>query len=120
MDDCLITGTVFDDTVEIIAADTTNISKVSNKFHKLSKCSNIMLSRIMTASLLMSAFMKNDNESLMMSVDGNGKFGKIISIVNSKLDVRGCIENANVETCEDFKLGDSGYIKIIKDFLILI
>ena len=115
MEDYLITGTIFNNTVEVVAVETTNISKVASKFHKLSKGSNIMLAKTMTASLLMSAFMKNENENLTLSIDGNGKFGKIISVVNSQLDVRGCIQNTNIVLCEDLNAGNDGYIKIVRD-----
>ena len=114
MEDYLITETAFNDTVDIIAVETTNISKVANESHKLSKSSSVMLAKTMTAAIIMSSFMKNDNESLTLELSGNGGFGKIVSVVNSKLQVKGYIENPNAESL-DLKVGNRGYIKVMKD-----
>ncbi len=115
MNDYLITTTAFNGTVDVIAVETTNISKIASKFHNLSQMSSIMLAKTMTASILMSSFIKNDKENLTLEVNGDGKFGKIVSIVNSKLDVRAYIENTNVELCKHLNVGNKGYIKVIKD-----
>lgn len=115
MEDYLITETAFDNTVNIIAVETTDISKISSESHKLYKGSGIILAKTITATLLMSSFMKNERESLTLEINGNGDFGKIVSVVNSKLDVKGYIENTKVDFSENLNVGNRGYIKVIKD-----
>lgn len=119
MKDYLISATAFDGTIDIIAVDTTYISKISQEYHNLSYISNMMLSKVITASLLMSNFMKSNKETLTLEINSSGECGKIISVVNANLDVRGYIDNACIELgsnerIED-KVGFDGYIKVMKD-----
>ncbi|MBP5426942.1 MAG: Hsp33 family molecular chaperone HslO [Clostridiales bacterium] len=119
MRDYLISATAFDGTIDVVTVDTTNISKTAIEYHNLSKTSGVLLSKTMTASLLMSNFMKNSNETLTLEINSSGESGKIVSVVNSNLEVRGYIDNTCVkledkETLED-KVGLDGYIKVIRD-----
>lgn len=119
MEDYLVSATAFDGTIDIIAANTTGISKTARRYHNLSDISDVIFSKVMTASVIMSNFIKGDKESLMLEVNSSGECGKVISIVNSNLEVRGYIDNNNLEIkrneqIED-KIGVNGYVKVIKD-----
>lgn len=119
MKDYLVSATAFNGTIDIIAVETTNISKTAKEYHNLSSVSQEVFSKVMTASVLMSNFMKSDKENLTLEINSSGECGKIISIVNSNLDVRGYIDNTNIELrrgerIED-KVGFDGYIKVMKD-----
>ena len=119
MKDYLISATAFDGTIDIVAVETTNISNTAKEYHNLSCASEEILSKVMTASFLMSNFMKSDNEVLTVEVNSSGEFGKIISVVNANLEVRGYIDNTKVKLLADDKIEDKvgidGYIKVIKD-----
>lgn len=120
MEDYLISATAFDGTIDIIAVETTNISEYAKGCHKLSKVSNIAFTQTLTGAILMSSFIKNEEENLVLEINGNGECGKILAIVNSNLDAKGYIENTNVELDDnnfslDEKIGKCGYIKVIKD-----
>lgn len=119
MGDYLISATAFDGTIDIIAADTTNISKIAKEYHNLTYISDMLLSKTMTASLLMANFMKDNKELLTLEINSNRECGKILSVVNANLDVRGYIDGVDVklrnnERIED-KIGIDGYIKVVKD-----
>ena len=120
MNDYLISATAFNSTVDIIAVETTNISNMAKKIHNLSSLSNVVFGNTLTATILMSNFIKNKDENLTLIVNGNGTCGKIVSTINANMEVKGYIENEKAEVTgntleKNIGIGNKGNIKVVKD-----
>lgn len=83
----------FDDKISIALLETTDIVNQAIKFHKLTPLTAATLGRTMTASLFMASNLKNDGDKLSVTINGDGVGGHVIVSVDSKLRVRGYVDN---------------------------
>ncbi len=87
---------MFDGKISLAVIDSTDIVNKAIEYHKLTPLTSACLGRTMTASIFMASNLKNEGDKLSITVNGDGVGGHIIVSVDSKLRVRGYIDNPNV------------------------
>ena len=93
----LLKTLIYDDEISLTLIDSTDVVNKAIKYHNLTPLTAAALGRSMTASLFMASNLKNKNDKLSVSVSGDGVGGHIICSVDSKLNVRGYIDNPRAE-----------------------
>lgn len=113
-----------DGSIMASAADTTNIAYTGAKLHKTSPAATAALGRLLTASSIMGAMLKQDKASITLRVNGDGPLGVVIAVSDSKGNCRGYVENPGVET-EYYKngkinvsaaVGRNGILNVMRDY----
>lgn len=123
MNDYVIGATAFNGAIRAFAAVTTNVVIEARRLHNLSPIASAALGRTLTAVAIMSTWLKNDSDSITMQVNGDGPLGRIIVVSDSKSNVKGYVENPNIETKINdlgkldvsWGVGKIGYMNVIKD-----
>ncbi len=88
---------ILNNSISLAVIDTTDIINKAIEKHNLTPLTAAALGRTMTASLFMASNLKNDGDKLSVTISGNGVGGHIIVSVDSKLNVRGYIDNPSAE-----------------------
>lgn len=96
----------------------------AQKLHGLTKTSCAALGRLLTGASLMGSMLKKADASLTLKVDGNGPLGNLVALADSWGNVRGYVENPQVELPlkPNGKLdvggavGHCGRLAVIQDF----
>jgi len=123
MKDYLVKAYAFAGTVRIYAATTTNLVDEARKIHGTWPAASAALGRMLTASLIMGAMYKGEQQ-LTIRINGGGPVGEIVSVVNAKGKVKATIENPEVHFSVKDKLavglvvGNDGFINVTKDLKI--
>ena len=87
---------IFDGNISLSLIDSTDIVNEAIKYHKLTELTAAALGRTLTASIFMASNLKNKGDKLSITVSGDGVGGHIIVSADSELNVRGYIDNPNV------------------------
>ena len=95
--DKLYKALIYDGQIMLTVIESTKIVNKAIGYHNLTPLTAATLGRTMTASLFMASNLKNDKDKLSVSVLGDGIGGHITVSVDSKLNVRGCIDNPKAE-----------------------
>jgi molecular chaperone Hsp33 len=95
MKDYLVKAYAFDGTVRIYSANTTNLVAHAQKIHDLWPTSAAAFGRLLTASIIMGAMYKGDQE-LTIRVEGDGPLGGMVATTNAFGEVRGYVSNPHV------------------------
>lgn len=106
------------------AIESSELVYTAQKLHGLTKTSCAALGRLLTGASLMGAMLKEAQASLTLKIDGDGPLGNLIALADSRGNVRGYVENPQVELPlqPNGKLdvggavGHSGRLAVIKDF----
>lgn len=93
----LLKTLVFDGQLSLSVLDTTDMVNQAIKYHGLSPVCAAALGRTMTVCTFMSSGLKNEKDKLSVTVNGNGPCGKITVCGNGRLNMRGTIDNPNVD-----------------------
>ena len=94
----LITRAITSDgSARMIVAQTTEIVQKAADIHKTSKTMAAALGRSLTAASLMGSLLKDKDNSLTFQINGGGPGGKIVCVSDYKGNVRGYVENPDVE-----------------------
>ncbi len=80
--------------VRAFLLSSLNLVKEASRIHSLSPLASIALGRALSASLLISETLK-DEETLTLRFEGDGPLGEVISIVDAKHEVKGCVKNGS-------------------------
>ncbi|MDO5724853.1 MAG: Hsp33 family molecular chaperone HslO [Tissierellia bacterium] len=97
--------------LRIAITDTTQIVQTAHNIHNTSATASAALGRTLTAVALMGAWLKNENDSLTISINGDGIAGRIIAVSNSKGDVKAYMNNPLADLpVKNSKLDVSGII----------
>ena len=118
----VLKGLIFDGDISVCLLDTTDMVNVAIEYHKLSPLCAAALGRAMTATTFMASGLKNDDDRLSVTIKGNGAGGSIVVCGDSALNMRGSIDNPQIDLPlnENGKLdvracvGDSGRITVVK------
>lgn len=94
--DRILKTMIFDNEVALTILDTTKMVNDAIKIHNLSPLTAAALGRTLTATAYMSSNLKSESDSLSVSIKGNGVGGTITASGNSKLQIRGAIDNPAV------------------------
>jgi molecular chaperone Hsp33 len=95
MKDYLVKAFAFDSTVRIYAATTTNLVAHAQKIHDLWPTSAAAFGRLLSASIIMGAMYKGDQE-LTIRVESDGPIGGMVATTNAHGEVRGYVGNNHV------------------------
>lgn len=114
---------IFDGQISLSVLDTTDVVNEAIRLHKLTPVCAAALGRILTVTAFMASQLKGEDERLSVTINGNGAGGKIIAAADSKLNVRGAIDNptvdlplkANGKLDVGGVVGNSGYITVVKN-----
>lgn len=114
---------IFDGQISLSVLDTTDVVNEAIRLHKLTPVCAAALGRTLTVTAFMASQLKGEDERLSVTINGNGAGGKIIAAADSKLNVRGAIDNPTVDLPlkANGKLdvggfvGNSGYITVVKN-----
>ncbi len=94
--DALYKTLIEDGYVSLTVIESTQIVNKAIKYHKLTPLTAAGLGRTMTASLFMASNLKNKGDKLSVTICGDGVGGHIIVSADSSLNVRGYIDNPQV------------------------
>lgn len=123
MKDYVIRGIDKKGTIKFFIASTTNLVEEARRIHNTSPTATAALGRVLTAACMIGMTLKNDRDTLTLKIKGDGPIGSIVSVANSKGEVKGYVENPKTEVPRrpDGKLnvggavGKNGQIAVIKD-----
>ncbi len=104
--------------VRAFALNSKNLVEEASRIHSLSPIASIALGRALSASLLVSETLK-DEETLTLRFEGDGPLGEIIAIANGKHTVKGYVKNGSyMPSDEPISVGKAigkGTLNIIRD-----
>ncbi|SHJ53013.1 molecular chaperone Hsp33 [Dethiosulfatibacter aminovorans DSM 17477] len=105
------------------AVDTTEVVEQAREYHNTTPVASAALGRMLTAGLLVGYTLKNEQDKVTIRVNGNGPVGTALVTADSMGNVKGYLDNGNVELplAANGKLnvgaavGRDGFVQVIKD-----
>ena len=91
--DILFKGIAFNNKISVTVIEATQLVNDAIKIHKLSPLSAAALGRTMIASTFMASTLKSEDDRLSVTISGDGVGGHIVVAGDSKLNIRGYIDN---------------------------
>lgn len=112
-----------DGSARILFTDTTATVSKAAKIHNTSKTCTAVLGRALTAASLMGSLLKDKDNSLTLQFKGDGPAGMVVCVSDYKGNVRGYVQNPEVELLPNSNgkldvggaVGKNGYLFVIKD-----
>lgn len=109
--------------IVVCAVDSTEIVRQMESIHRTSAPVSAALGRLLTAASLMGSWLKHEEDTLTLRVDGGGPAGILVAVSDGLGNVRGYAGNglADAPLREDGKLnvggvvGKNGTLSVIKD-----
>lgn len=106
------------------AIDASDIVFTAQKLHKLSKSATAALGRLMCATSIMGALLKQKDATINVKIKGDGKIGTLIAVADSIGNVKGCVSNNDCPTTyyENGKInvadavGKNGVLNVMRDY----
>lgn len=106
------------------AIDSTDIVYAAQRVHKTTPVATAALGRLLTASSMMGAMLKQKEAGLTLRMNGGGPIGAVIAVADSTGNCRGYVENpaVEVENYPNGKLnvsgavGTNGLLNVMKDY----
>lgn len=102
--------------------DSTNLVETARRTHGLSRIASAALGRTLTATAMMSAMLKDDNESISVTIKGGGPIGSIVTVGHGNGTVKGYVDNPGIDLPRTTKklpvgaaVGTSGKLTVVKD-----
>jgi molecular chaperone Hsp33 len=103
--------------------DSTRMVAEAQRVHKLSRVATAALGRLLTGASLMGCMLKDERDSLTMTVKGGGPLGTLMAVARADGTVKGYVDIPDVELPlrADGKLdvgtavGKNGQLTVIKD-----
>ena len=88
-----------EDALRVFVAKTTNLCEVARLRHRTSPMATVVLGRVLTGAILLTSLLKHGTEQrLLLRVEGDGPIGFAVAEANAKGEVRGFVQNPDVET----------------------
>ena len=102
---------------------STHMVEDARRIHRLSHVATAALGRLLTGASMMGAMLKDERDSLTVTVKGGGPLGTLLAVAKPDGSVKGYVENGDVEPPlrADGKLdvggavGKAGQMTVIKD-----
>ena len=91
--DILFKGIAFNNKISVTVIEATQLVNDAIKIHKLSPLAAAALGRTMIASTFMASTLKSEDDRLSVTISGDGVGGHIVVAGDSKLNIRGYIDN---------------------------
>ncbi|OLR65497.1 Hsp33 family molecular chaperone HslO [Peptoniphilus porci] len=101
------------ETIKISAAITTDVVEEATKIHKLSKTTSAALGRVLTAASIIGSWQKNEEDSITLSINGDGPAGRIVATCKNDGFVKGYVTNPTADLPireSDSKIDVSGIV----------
>lgn len=103
--------------------DSTRMVEEARRVHNLSRTATAALGRLLTGSSIMGVMLKDERDSLTVTVKGGGPLGTLMAVARADGTVKGYVDNPDVELPlrADGKLdvggavGKNGQMTVIKD-----
>lgn len=118
----IIRAFALNESIRILAVDTTELISRSQKMHQTLATSTAAFGRTLTIASLMGSLIKDEKEKLRIEIRGDGPLEYIIVDAYANGNVRGLVGNPNIvmvnESNGKLDVGGavgSGYLKVIKD-----
>ena len=92
-----ITGICAGGMARMIAVDSKDAVSEALRIHNTSPVATAALGRTLTCAMLMSSGLKNDTDSVTLSIRGDGPLGVILAVSDRFGNVRGYCENPHVD-----------------------
>lgn len=113
-----------DGSIMASAIDSTDIVYTAQRIHHTSPVATAALGRLLTASSMMGAMLKQHNASLTLKMSGNGPIGSVIAVADSSGNCKGYVTNPSVEVPnhDNGKLnvasavGKDGLLYVMRDY----
>lgn len=96
MEDYLVRAMTTNKELRILAASSTNVVAEAQQKHQTTPVATAALGRTITGALLTGSLVKSGDE-VVFKIDGDGPAGKIIADANQKGEVRGYIQNPQLD-----------------------
>ncbi len=94
--DYLVTARSKNDEIKAIAITSKNLVDHKRELGNLSPISAAAIGRLMSASLMMGHWLKNEKDTLTLEISGDGELSHISAISNNKGEVRSYVSNPSV------------------------
>lgn len=113
-----------DGAVMASAIDASDIVFTAKKVHNLSRSATAALGRLLCATSMMGAMLKQKDATINLRVAGDGELGPVIAVSDSKGNVRGYVGNAECPT-EYYNngkinvakaVGKNGVLTVMRDY----
>lgn len=120
--DELLHITLCDGQARVLLLDTTAMVQEASNLHNATPVATAAMGRLMTAAAMLGAQMKNEGNSVTLTVKGDGPIGTLIAVANGT-KVKVCCDNPQVQLPlrKDGKLdvggavGHTGRLTVVKD-----
>jgi molecular chaperone Hsp33 len=121
--DKIIRGITSDKQIRFFAVNSTEAVKNAVNIHNLSITNSVLLGRLMSAALMMAMDLESDNSMITLKLEADGPVGGAIITANKTGEVKGYVNNPQVELPLQKDTGmidvpgaiGKGHITIIKD-----
>lgn len=90
-------GLMFNNEISVTLLDTKDIVNTAISHHQLCPVAAATLGRTMTVACFMASGLKNENDSITITISGDGAGGHVVVCADSDLSVRGYVDNPQVE-----------------------
>ena len=116
-------GLIFGGQFSLALIESTDIVNKAISIHDLTPITAAALGRTLTITAFMGTQLKNEGESLSITINGDGKGGRIITSVDHALHVRGVIDHPDVDVVLNSKgkldvpvvVGKTGSLTVVKN-----
>ncbi len=88
---------MFDNEISVCLIDTTDVVNTAISYHKTSPVASAALGRTLTVTAFMASGLKIEDDSVTVTISGDGVGGHIVACANSDLTCRGYVDNPQVE-----------------------
>lgn len=119
----VLRGTASNGDVRLFAAITTDMVEKARKIHNMSPTASAALGRLMTAGSIMGTMLKDEKDTLTITINGGGPAGNLVVVGGASGNVKGYISNPSVDLPLNEKgkldvgraVGKNGMLNVIKD-----
>lgn len=115
MTDQLVRAMTRDGFVKITAVSTTEITRRAREIHKTTAVATAALGRVLAATSMIGNMQKIDQGSVTLMIKGGGPLGTILATADPEGNVRGYVENPQVELMEKYQgkldVGAAGWLQ---------
>jgi len=124
MEDYIIRAIDREGNFRIFVANTTSLVNDARNIHNTTPTASAALGRTLTAASIMGTMLKNEKDTISIQIKGDGPIGTVLAVANSKGEVKGYVDNPNVDLPlkKDGKLdvggavGRNGKVIVIRNF----
>ena len=102
--------------------NSTNMVEEARRIHGLSRTATAALGRTLTCTAMMSAMLKNEKESISVTIKGGGPIGSVVCVGHGDGTVKGYVDNPAIELPRAGKklpvgaaVGKGGKLTVVKD-----